>query len=70
MRSAEACTSYAAHMLTDALCIYLGCKFIYVLWLAGFKNVSYDVFEIACTKSGGDLTSHSFLTWLLDLSGT
>ncbi|CDJ58176.1 hypothetical protein, conserved [Eimeria maxima] len=35
-----------------------------------FKNVSYDVFEIACTKSGGDLTSHSFLTWLLDLSGT
>ncbi|CDI85070.1 hypothetical protein, conserved [Eimeria praecox] len=25
---------------------------------------------IACTNSGGDITSHSFLTWLLDLSGT
>ncbi|CDJ34175.1 uncharacterized protein EMH_0088320 [Eimeria mitis] len=35
-----------------------------------FKNVSYDVFQTACTKSGGDITSHSFLTWLLDHSGT
>ncbi|CDJ69234.1 hypothetical protein, conserved [Eimeria necatrix] len=35
-----------------------------------FRAVSYDIFEIAYTKSGGDVTSHSFLTWLLDLSGT
>ncbi|KAL8447528.1 hypothetical protein Emed_004316 [Eimeria media] len=35
-----------------------------------FKAVSYDVFEAAWSKAGGDLTSQSFLTWLLDLSGT
>ncbi|CDJ52090.1 hypothetical protein, conserved [Eimeria brunetti] len=35
-----------------------------------FKTVSYDVFKMASAKSGGDITSHSFLTWLLDLSGT
>ncbi|KAL8428389.1 hypothetical protein ACSSS7_007249 [Eimeria intestinalis] len=35
-----------------------------------FKAVTYDVFETAWSKAGGDLTSQSFLTWLLDLSGT
>ncbi|KAL8274728.1 hypothetical protein Esti_001333 [Eimeria stiedai] len=45
------------------------------LWLdylekQSFKAVSYDVFEAAWSKGGGDLTSQSFFTWLLDLSGT
>ncbi|OEH80167.1 hypothetical protein cyc_00247 [Cyclospora cayetanensis] len=35
-----------------------------------YTAVSYDDFETACTKSEGDVTSHSFLTWLLDLSET